>query len=202
MKYRITSILSLFVVILSLTSPGWAEEIILEPINKDMIPGREKPVPVSISGFSGEAEEVIRFDLTVQGFTFTSAEEPQYLLSGSANGNLTGRAQDRINKNYLVNKSYSGASVRRQAHQFVDDFLAALGRKGLGATKIAFKRDTGANSEIAIGAYLRILSSIVRSLSAHEVAAGRGGVTGAPELSPAQETRTDERAQRGAERDG
>jgi len=49
-----------------------------------------------------------------------------------------------------VNKSYSGASLRRQAHAFVDDFLAALGRKGIGGTKIAFKRDTGANSEIAI----------------------------------------------------
>jgi len=149
MKYRNTSILSLFAIVLSLTNTCWADEI-LEPINKDMTPGREKPIPVSLSGFSGEADEVIRFDLTIQGFTFTSAEEPQYLLSGSANGNLTGRAQDRINKSYLVNKSYSGASVRRQAHAFVDDFLTALGRKGLGATKIAFKRDTGVNSEIAI----------------------------------------------------
>lgn len=110
----------------------------------------EKPIPVSLSGFSGEALEVIQFDLTVQGFSFVGADAAQYLLSGSANGNVTGRAQDRINKSYLVNKSYSGASVRRQAHAFVDDFLAALGRKGLGGTKIAFKRDTGANSEIAI----------------------------------------------------
>jgi len=119
-----------------------------------VVPGtsgmNEKPIPVNLTGFSGEADEVIRFDLTVQGFSFTSAEEAQYLLNGSANGSVTGRAQDRINKSFLVNKSYSGASVRRQAHQFVDDFLAALGRKGLGGTKIAFKRDTGANSEIAI----------------------------------------------------
>lgn len=110
----------------------------------------EKPIPVSLSGFSGEALEVIQFDLTVQGFSFTAPEAAQYLLSGSANGNVTGRAQDRINQSYLVNKSYSGASVRRQAHAFVDDFLEALGRKGLGGTKIAFKRDTGVNSEIAI----------------------------------------------------
>ncbi len=119
-------------------------------INLDYTPGREKPIPIAISGFSGEADEVIKFDLLIQGFTFSSGEAPQYLLSGSANGNLTGRAQEAVGKNYLVNKSYSGASVRRQAHAFVDDFLAALGRKGLGGTKIAFKRDTGANSEIAI----------------------------------------------------
>jgi len=110
----------------------------------------EKPIPVNLSGFSGEALEVIQFDLTVQGFTFVGADTAQYLLSGIANGNLTGRAQDRINKSFLVNKNYSGASVRRQAHQFVDDFLAALGRKGIGGTKIAFKRDMGANSEVFV----------------------------------------------------
>jgi TolB protein len=110
----------------------------------------EKPVPVNLSGFSGEALEVIQFDLTVQGFSFVGADAAQYLLSGSGNGNLVGRAQDRINKSFLVNKSYSGASLRRQAHAFVDDFLAALGRKGIGGTKIAFKRDTGANSEIFV----------------------------------------------------
>ncbi len=119
-------------------------------ITKDYIPGKEKPVPVSLSGFTGEAEAVIKLDLTVQGFAFTAPETAQYLLSGSANGNLTGRAQDRFNKNLLVNKSYTGASLRRQAHAFVDDFLAALGRKGVGQTKIAFKADTGATSEIYI----------------------------------------------------
>lgn len=122
----------------------------LAPIVKDFIPGQEKPVPVNLSGFSGEALEVIQFDLIVQGFSFTNAEAAQYLLSGSANGNLVGRAQDRLNKNFLVNKSYSGASLRRRAHVFVDDFLAALGRKGIGNTRIAFTHDTGANSEIYI----------------------------------------------------
>jgi TolB protein len=110
----------------------------------------EKPIPVNLSGFSGEALEVIQFDLTVQGFSFVSGDAAQFLLSGSANGNLVGRAQDRINKSYLVNKSYAGASVRKQAHAFVDDFLAALGRKGIGSTKVAFIRKAGANSELCI----------------------------------------------------
>ncbi len=131
-----------------LTSAAVADEEIL--IIKDYVPGKEKPVPVSLSGFTGEAEAVIRLDLTVQGFAFTTPETAQYLLSGSANENLTGRAQDRFNKNMLVNKSYTGASLRRQAHAFVDDFLAALGRKGVGQTKIAFKAGEGANSEICI----------------------------------------------------
>jgi TolB protein len=116
----------------------------------DYVPGKEKPVPVSLTGIGGEAAEIIRFDLAVQGFTFTEPDAAQYLLSGSADGNLTGRAQDRFNKNMLVNKNYTGATLRRQTHAFVDDFLAALGRKGVAQTRIAFKEDHGASSEVCI----------------------------------------------------
>jgi TolB protein len=119
-------------------------------IVKDFIPGNTKPIPVSITGFSGEALEVLQFDLYVQGFSFTGPDEAQYLISGSNSGNFQGRVVDRFNKNTLVSKAYSGASMRRQAHAFVDDFMAALGRKGISQTKIAFKVDTGANSELYI----------------------------------------------------
>jgi TolB protein len=119
-------------------------------ISKVTTPGNTKPIPVSLSGFTGEAESVIQFDLYVQGFSFTTPDAAQYLISGSNNGNLIGRATDRFNKSTLVNRSYTGAALRRQAHAFVDDFLQALGRKGIGHTKIAFKVDTGANSEIYV----------------------------------------------------
>ena len=119
-------------------------------IERTYEPGKEKPIPISLSGISGEAAEVIQFDLTVQGFTFTGADSAQYLLSGSANGNLVGRAQDAINKSYLVNNRYTTGTLRQQAHQFVDDFLAKLGRKGIGNTRIAFKRDSGAKGEIYV----------------------------------------------------
>ena len=119
-------------------------------IKRDILPGNEKPIPLSISGFTGEASDVIQFDLTVQGFKFTGADEAQFLLSGSNGGDLVGRATDRINKSILVNKSYTGAALRRQAHAFVDDFLAAIGRKGIGTTKIAYKADKGSSGEIYI----------------------------------------------------
>ena len=35
----------------------------------NLIGGGERPIPVSLSGFTGEAAEVIQFDLYVQGFT-------------------------------------------------------------------------------------------------------------------------------------
>src|SRR5438046_5123814 len=113
-----------------------------------IIPGQTKPIPVSVSGFSGEVAQVLQFDLYVQGFSFTNSEAAQYLITGSNNGNVQGRATDNLNKSTLVSKSYTGASPRREAHAFVDDFVQALGRKGIGRTKIAFKGDTGSSSEI------------------------------------------------------
>jgi len=112
--------------------------------------GNTPPIWVSMSGFSGEAAEVLRFDLYVQGFNFTNADNAQYLISGSNNGNLQGRVTDRFNKSSLVSKAYSGASLRRQAHKFADDFVEALGRKGIASTKIAFKVASGRNTEISV----------------------------------------------------
>jgi TolB protein len=103
-----------------------------------------------MSGFSGEAVQVLQFDLYVQGFAFTNADNAQYLISGSNNGNLQGRVTDRMNKSSLVSKAYSGASLRRQAHAFADDFVQALERKGIAQTKIAFKGETSPNSEVFI----------------------------------------------------
>src|SRR3974390_2636931 len=116
------------------------------PLPKNVTPGNEKPIWVNLSGFSGEAVQVLQFDLYVQGFNFTNSEAAQYLLSGSNNGNLAARAVDRYNKNSLVSKAYTGGSVRRQVHMFVDEFVQALGRKPICLTKIAFKGENGPNS--------------------------------------------------------
>jgi TolB protein len=113
-------------------------------------PGNEKPIYVSLSGISGEAAQVLQFDLYVQGFAFTNAQGAQYLIDGSNNGNLKARATDRANSHVLVAKEYSNAPLRRQVHAFADDFVQALERKGIALTKIAFKGETGANGEIFI----------------------------------------------------
>ena len=112
--------------------------------------GEEKPTLVSVSGFIGEAAEVIHFDLYVQGFAYTNAEAAQYLLSGSNDGSLRGLATDAVNKGILVNQVYTGASTRRQAHAFVDDFLRKLNRVGIGQTQIAFKGEKATGGEIFI----------------------------------------------------
>jgi len=115
------------------------------------VPGGTKPIPVSISGFSGEVAQALQFDLYVQGFSFTSPESAQYLISGSNNGNVQGRLADANNKATSFSKAYSGASLRRQAHAFADDIVQAIiHKKGIAQTRIAFKVDTGPTSEIYI----------------------------------------------------
>src|SRR6266850_4657936 len=113
--------------------------------------GETPPTWVNISGISGEALQVLQFDLFVQGFNFTNADAAQYLISGKNNGNLEAKAMDRFNKTTKVSNSYSGASLRRQVHKFVDDFTKAIDRKAIAQTQIAFKGQVGeTTSEIFI----------------------------------------------------
>lgn len=115
-----------------------------------MNPGNTKPIWVSMSGITGEAAQAIQFDLYVQGFGFTNADGAQYLISGSANGNLTVHATDKYSKATLVSKAYSGASLRKLCHAFADDFVVAMSRKPIAQTKIAFRGGNGPSSEIYI----------------------------------------------------
>jgi TolB protein len=102
--------------------------------------GQTKPIPIALSGFTGEGAEVLKFDLTVQGFSFVTPDAAQYLVSGSDAGGITGSLTDKFAKRVLLSRSYNGASLRRQAHAFADDIvLAVTGKKGIGQTKIAYK---------------------------------------------------------------
>jgi len=119
-------------------------EDVVDVTKEAIVPGKTKPVLVSLSGISGEAADVLKFDLYVQGFNFVSADQAQYLISGSDAGNITGSVTDSISKSAILSRTYSGASLRRQAHAFADDIVEAiLHKKGIGQSKIAFVRQTG-----------------------------------------------------------
>src|SRR5579862_4369153 len=81
---------------MALPLASYAESI--GTLQRDLQPGATPPIWVSMSGFSGEAAEVLQFDLYVQGFNFTNADNAQYVIVGSNNGNLQGRVTDRFNK--------------------------------------------------------------------------------------------------------
>ena len=102
--------------------------------------GQTKPVPVSLTGFSGEVESVLKFDLYVQGFSFVSPDAAQYQISGGNSGNVTGSVTDRIARKTILSRSYNGATPVAQAHLLADDIVLAItGKKGIAQTKIAFK---------------------------------------------------------------
>jgi TolB protein len=122
-------------------------------IVRDLVIGRTPPIPVSLEGFTGEVAEVLRFDLYVQGFSFTNADGAQYLITGKNTDNVQGGVADRFTKQALFTpRIYTGASLRKQAHAFADDIVVAItGKKGIAQTKIAFKQQSpGGNGEIFV----------------------------------------------------
>jgi TolB protein len=152
MKNKITNLFVLPVVLafVALNFCHAQEEIIIS--NTVVLPGQAKPIPVSLEGFTGEALDVLKFDLYVQGFSFVTPDAAQYRISGSSAGNVQGYVTDTISHQTKFSRSYNGASLRRQAHAFADDIVLAItGKKGIGQTKIAFKAQapTG-NGEIYV----------------------------------------------------
>ena len=127
------------------------EPIVIPPWDKEGKPGETPPIKINISGFSGEVDAVLNFDLYVMGFINVPASEAQYLVSGKSSPSVQGIVTDAINKQVRLNKAYSGASLRKQAHALSDDIAATLsGSKGIAQTKIALKADSGRTSEIYI----------------------------------------------------
>src|SRR5882724_5243657 len=92
----------------------------------------QKPIPVSLDGFSGEVAEVLKFDLYVQGFSFVTPDAAQYQITGSNSGNVIGRVSDKFARKEILSRSYTGAGLRRQAHLFADEIVSAItGKKGI-----------------------------------------------------------------------
>jgi TolB protein len=136
--HSIKTSLPIFLAFIALNFCRAQEEInIQQQIN---VLGQTKPIPVSLEGFTGEAAEVLKFDLYVQGFSFVTPDIAQYRICSAGAGNVSGYVTDRISRQTKFSRSYTGASMRRQAHAFADDIVFAVtGKKGIGQTKIAFK---------------------------------------------------------------
>jgi TolB protein len=113
------------------------------------------PVPVNISGFTGEVDAVLKQDLRFMGIVHVPVEEAQYLISGSNNSRVEGRVVTRATKEQRLGRAYSGGSLRAQTHQFADDIAKSLtGLPGIAQKKITFKVEAGLmQSEVYIADY-------------------------------------------------
>src|SRR5579859_3634555 len=145
--------------------PLIADEPIQITKNADFL-GLTPPTPISITGFTGDVDGALKFDLTVMGFTNVPPEAARFHLSGN---NSSGEVQGRLsaggegskthegNKitgdvgSVLFNKSYRGGDLRAQAHRLSDDVVLKLtGVNGIAETRIAFKSGKGRASEIYV----------------------------------------------------
>src|SRR5207249_1029060 len=124
-------------------------------INRPGIDGWHAPIPVSISGFTGEVDSVLKTDLIFMGIANVPADQAKYLISGNNASRVEGRVIEKINKAQILAKAYTGGSLRSQTHALADDIAMAItGKKPIAQTKIAFKGETGrGNGEIYIADY-------------------------------------------------
>jgi TolB protein len=115
----------------------------------------QRLIPISLSGYSGEVQSVLRFDLEVAGFEVVSAESAQFNVSGSNQSSVEGQVVERAtNARVLENRRYQGGTLRSQAHAFADEIVLKItGQPGIARTKIAFRGQTGSNTEIYIADY-------------------------------------------------
>jgi TolB protein len=114
-----------------------------------------KPVPVHVTGFSGEVDAVLKQDLRFMGVVHVPLEEAQYLVTGSHSSRLEGRLLVRATKEQKFGRAYTGGSLRAQTHRFADDVANAVtGLPGIAQKKITFKVESGlAKSEVYIADY-------------------------------------------------
>src|SRR6476469_5581486 len=122
-----------FIAVLASALIGSAAEnvIIVDKPGDDTV----KQTPISVSGYSGEVDSVLRFDLSVAGFKFVSTDQANYHLTGSNSGQVEGRLNDGAKS--ILAKAYTGGTPRSQAHALADDIVQAVfGVPGISRTKL------------------------------------------------------------------
>ena len=130
--------------------PAFAQQ---PSINIDVEGEPSKLIPLHISGYSGEVDKTLKFDLSIAGFSLVSESAARYVLKGSNAGQVEGRLTD-ASKNSLLAKAYAGGTPRSQAHALADEVVQLiLKTSGVARTKIVFKQDRGQSAEIYVADY-------------------------------------------------
>jgi TolB protein len=151
MTKSLTFVASLFI---ALSAFAAEDRIVIERPLDDL--GFLKPIPVAISGFSGEVDSVLKNDLLFMGVVNVPLDQAKYLVTGSNSGRVEGGVTDKITKHPVMpRKAYTGGTLRSQTHALADDIAQALTQlPGIAQRKIAFKTHTGPGAkEIYIADY-------------------------------------------------
>ncbi|MBX3746191.1 MAG: PD40 domain-containing protein [Verrucomicrobiae bacterium] len=115
--------------------------------------GGPAPIPIALTGYTGEAAAVLRFDLEIAGCRIVPESEAHYTLAAGSGTRLEGRLTDR-GGTVLLGRAYTAGTPRQQAHALSDDVVQALGGRGIAQTRIAFKCELSqGKSEIFVSDY-------------------------------------------------
>lgn len=118
--------------------------------------GFTKPIPISLSGFSGEADSTLRFDLFFMGFEFVAPDQARYNIQKNNAAGVGAQITDPLARKIIYNKAFTGGGVRQQTHALADDIAKTLTQKpGIAQTRITTKvQPTGyGNGEIWVSDY-------------------------------------------------
>ena len=102
------------------TCHGWAQEAAI--VIEDKVAGL---IPIHITGYTGEVDQTLKFDLEVAGFVLVSPEKARYTLTGKNGTQVEGTLADNAKRAVLA-RSYPGGTPRAQAHSLSDDVVQAV----------------------------------------------------------------------------
>jgi len=109
-------------------------------------------IPISVTGFTGEAKSVLEFDLSVLGMEIT--EPADYIVSGRDAGGVEGSLTQAGMNRPIFSRAYNGGNARSQAHAFANDIAKELRQTApIFQSKIAFRLTRGGTTEICVSDY-------------------------------------------------
>jgi TolB protein len=111
-------------------------------------------IRVAVSGFSGEVESVLEFDLSVLGMEISAPETAEYVLNGHMDGRVEGSLTAAGSDHPLWRRAYAGGAARSQAHALADDVVKEIRQTSpIFLSKIAFRQQEGASTEICVSEF-------------------------------------------------
>jgi len=109
----------------------------------------KKIIQVSLTGFSGEVEKVVRFDLEVLGMEISDPGKSDYQVIGNNAGQVEGRLMK--GDHLCFNNRYQNASTRGQAHALAQDIVKVIrGTPGIFFSRIVYKDEHEGSAEIGV----------------------------------------------------
>jgi TolB protein len=108
-------------------------------------------IPITVTGFTGEVDSVLKFDLSVLGMEVSQSGD--YTLTGRNNGQVEG-SLTKSGGSPIFTRAYAGGSPRSQAHALANDVVKELRpTTPIFQTKIAFRIKHGGDTEICVSDY-------------------------------------------------